>query len=150
MMGANVVNAPTQIGTRLECSIKASGVTWLASGIVFCFILKDVNAWTAWVLWGGGVFLAGWVCVGLPVVALGDRVRRIPFAVLCAGGGLAGAFLMALPNIWVRVFERDIHWAPFTLAGLVWPGIAFPIAALTTALYRTFLDRRAGMPYDPQ
>jgi hypothetical protein len=45
---------------------------------------------------------------------------------------------MLSPNIAYRALNQ--HVSPFSVRDLGWPGVAFGIAALTTALYCFFLD----------
>lgn len=64
---------------------------------------------------------------------------RLPALALACCGGSAAALLMAFPNLFVRLFEPEVHWAPFSLSDLAWPGIAFPVGFVAVFLYRMFL-----------
>ena len=116
----------------------------LVSGIVFAIVVKGPSTIAAWCIWGTGFFALGWVVVGLPLILLGERVRRTPYPLLVIAGGLGGAFAMALPAILFGVATpAAVHWK-ISFVDLRWEGIAFGIAAPVTALYRLFLDRMSS------
>ena len=126
---------------RFVCSIQAIVIGWLISGIVFFVTSKGPSGISAWCIWGTAFFVIGWVFVGLPLIVLGDRVHRVPSTMLIAAGGLSGALVMALPGIVFGFFTRSgVHWK-YELSDLKWEGIAFIIAAPTTALYLLLVDR---------
>jgi hypothetical protein len=127
--------------TRLVASVKALSIIWLLSGLVFCLIIKGPGTLAAWTIWGSAVFIAGWVVVALPLIALGDRVFRIPAPLLVFAGGLTGALLMWAPSAVVRIVSPDVHYVPFSIRELAWPGLAFAVAAPATGLYLFFLKR---------
>lgn len=124
---------------RFAASFKALGATWLIAGVVFCLLVRGPGTVSAWVIWGGGVFIVGWLVVALPLIAIGDRAMRLPALVLAFGGGCAGALLMLLPSMLIRLFQPDVYWAAFSYHDLAWPGVAFPIAFVAVALYRILL-----------
>ena len=126
----------------MACSLKALGLSWLLSGIVFICVVKGPNTMSAWAIWGGAVML-GWIVVGLPLTALGDKIFRIPYVLLARIGGLGGGLLMLSPNLFVRLFSRPAHFAPFAVRNLALPSTAFAIAAATGRLYRCFLTRHS-------
>jgi hypothetical protein len=132
---------PSTITDRIGVSIKALGTTWLLAGVVFCIAIKGLGTVSAWLIWGSGVFIIGWLFIGLPLVAIGDRVTRLPALLLAFGGGLAGALLMLSPNLVGRIVQPDVHWAAFSFHDLAWPGVAFAVAFVAVTLYRTFLLR---------
>jgi hypothetical protein len=72
--------------------------------------------------------------VGLPLVALADRIRHLPLILTAFIGGLGGALLILSPNLLARILDPQVHYAPFSLNDLSWPAAAFVIAAATTAL----------------
>ena len=78
--------------------------------------------------------------IALPLIAIGDRIMRLPALALAFAGGLAGAILMLSPNLLVRLLQPDVHWARFSFRDLAWPGIAFPVGFVGVALYRMFLS----------
>jgi hypothetical protein len=88
---------------RISCSLEALGIAWLISGIVFTIVVKGPNTIPAWLIWGTSFFLAAWVLVGLPVVALGDRILRMNILLLTILAGIGGAVVMLLPIILTKV-----------------------------------------------
>lgn len=83
----------------------------------------------------------GWLVVGLPIIALGDRIRGVPYPLLAFIGGLAGALLMLFPDVLARLTSPQAHYVPFSARDLRWPTVAFVVAAPTVTLYRFFLDK---------
>lgn len=117
----------------------ALGAIWLISGTAFCIIVKGPSAVSAWCIWGSAFFALGWFFVELPLVALGEWVRRVPFLILVLAGGLGGTLVMALPTIIFGFYlPPGGHWK-HSFDDLKWYGIAFAIAAATTGLYYEFL-----------
>ncbi|HVO71562.1 MAG TPA: hypothetical protein VMT24_16040 [Aggregatilineaceae bacterium] len=128
---------------RVSCSIGAASVAWLFSGVVFVLIIKGPGTVNVWLIWGTAVFLAGWILVGLPFIALGDMVLRMNTAALMAAAGLGGALVMELPYAIVRSFTPSLHFL-WSVHDLIWPCLAFAIAAFSAWLYRTLLRSKAG------
>jgi hypothetical protein len=120
--------------------LKSLGATWLVSGLVFCAFIRGPGTVSAWIIWGSLIFIVGWLVVGLPLIALGDRIFRVPFALVVCAGGLVAALLMLSPNLVVRFVGPQSHWVPFAIQDLAWPSVAFGVAAFATALY-CFLSR---------
>ena len=132
----------TTFSTRLACSLKGLGIGWLVSGVIFCLLVNGPSTIAAWCIWGTPFFALGWVFVGLPLIALGERVFRVPYPLLLLAGGLGGALVMVLPAIVFGFYNAPgVHWK-YSISDLRWEGIAFVIAAPTTALYRRFLDQK--------
>jgi hypothetical protein len=134
---------------RLICSIVALTIAWGIAGVVFTLAVKGPGTFGAWLIWGTAVCLAGWVLVGIPLVAAGDRIYRLPAPVFAVGVGLAGALVMALPFL-IGVLTHD-----FGAAGAIvisvdrtfsgFEAAAFAIAGVSAWLYRELLTRlRAG------
>ncbi len=134
----------TTFSGRLVCSLQALGIGWLVSGIVFFVITKGPSGIAAWCIWGTAFFAVGWVLVGLPLIALGEQVCHLPYLLLSMAGGLGGALVMLLPTILFGFYNPPgVHWK-YSLSDFKWEGIAFVIAAPTTALYRLFLDQKCN------
>ena len=106
-------------------------------------IVRGPDAIQAWCFWGTGVFVIAYIVEGLPLILLGERVRRIPYLLLAVLGGLGGALVIDLPGIFALLINpHEYHAADFiSHSALMWEGIAFAIAAPAAALYRLFLDR---------
>src|SRR5436189_3058909 len=86
-------------GMRLSSSLKALGIVWLVSGIVFTVVIRGPSTIQAWCIWGTAFFVIGWIMVGLPLIAIGELVYRVPYLLLAMVGGLGGALIMVLPGI---------------------------------------------------
>src|SRR5260370_36513267 len=84
---------------RLASSLKALGIAWLVSGIVFTIIVRGPSTIQAWCIRGTGFFVIGWIVVGLPLIALGELVHRVPYLLLAMAGGLGGALALDSPGI---------------------------------------------------
>jgi hypothetical protein len=110
----------------------------LASGVVFVLVAKGPGAVSAWLIWGTVVFLAGWILVGLPVIALGDKVLRLNTAVLTTAAGLGGAVVMELPYVLVQALSPTLHFV-WSTHDFIWPVLGFLIASSAAWLYRTLL-----------
>lgn len=130
---------------RLLCSILAITICWGLAGLVFSLVVKGPNALAAWLIWGGIVCFVGWVLVGIPLVAAGDRICRIRPAVLVIGVGFCGALIMALPYlaaVLTHNFGAGNHMVVAADATfLKFEGSAFLIAATAALLYRGLLIR---------
>ena len=99
-----------------------------------------------WLMWSSVFFAAGWVLVGLPLIALGERARQMPVAMLLAVGWLGGMMLLLLPNIIVRWSTPQVHYVPFTWEMLLgWPSLEGALGAVTVAVYRVLLSRWARL-----
>ncbi len=135
----------TPCHVRLFCSILAVTICWGIAGVVFSLLVKGPGALAAWTIWGGSVCFVGWVLVGIPLVAAGDRIYRVRPAVLAFGVGLSGVLIMGLPYV-VGLLTRDfgaeghIVLAP-GLKFWKFEGSAFAIAAVSALLYRSLLAK---------
>ena len=129
---------------RVSCSLEALSVAWLISGSVFAVFVQGPNTISAWLIWGTFFFLAGWMLVGLPVIALGDRVLRMNLLLLMIVAGIGGAVVMLLPIVFTKMLATSggYRWS-WSLGDFLWPGAAFSIAAPTGWLYRKFLHNES-------
>jgi len=130
---------------RLLCSILAITVCWSIAGVFFSFLVKGPGTLVAWTIWGGAICFVGWVLVGIPLVAAGDRIYRMRPAVLALGVGLCGALIMCLPylsGLLTHDFGAEGHIvvAP---GSTFWKfeGSAFAIASVSALLYRGLLTK---------
>ena len=130
---------PSTGTNRIGASLKALALTWLIAGVVFCILVRGPGTLIAWVIWGTGVFLVGWLVIALPLIAIGDYAMRLPGWALAFAGGCAGALLMMVPDLLVRSLQPNNNWTAFSFRDLAWPSVAFPVGFLAVALYRTFL-----------
>jgi hypothetical protein len=130
---------------RISCSLEALSIAWLISGILFVIVVKGPNTISAWLIWGTFFFLAGWMLVGLPVVALGERILRMSLPLLMLLAGIGGAVVMLLPIVLTKVLatKGGYRWS-WSIGDFGWPGVAFAIAAPTGWLYRKFLKKEVS------
>lgn len=80
--------------------------------------------------------------MGLPLIALDECARRMPYLLLAIAGGLGGVLALGSPGILFFLINPRAGPLDFTSrSALAWEGIAFTIAASATVLYRLFLNR---------
>jgi hypothetical protein len=130
---------------RLLCSILAITICWGIAGAVFSLVVKGPGTVAAWLIWGGGVCFLGWVVVGIPVVAAGDRIYRLRPAAFALVVGLCGVLIMGLPYL-AALLTKD-----FGVKGHIvdapqstfwrFEGSSFAIAAGAALLYRGLLTK---------
>jgi hypothetical protein len=128
----------------MSCSLSAAGIAWLISGIVFVVVVRGPAVIWGWLIWGTLFILAGWIIVGLPLVALGDKILRIGRLLVMLIAGIGGALVMELPSFFIMLATTNAgyRWS-WSLGDLGWPTIAFAIAAPTGWLYRKLLQEEA-------
>lgn len=130
------------VRARMVASACALGSVWLLSALGFTIYLRDGRGFSLWLIWSSVFFVAGWILIGLPLIALGERARRFPIVFLLAVGWLGGMVLLLLPTFIVRWMTPEVHYAPLSwkmVSG--WPSLGGTLGAGTVALYRLFLSR---------
>lgn len=139
------------VKTRIAISLVALAIAWIVSGVATGWSLKDARAAFAFFLWSIPFFAAAWVVMGLPIIALGDRVLRVPQIVLGISGAAAGTLVMVFPALVVWTISPGsgphFHWSAFRDWSYWkgWPAFGAAIGAGTTILYRWLL-RWANSP----
>jgi hypothetical protein len=122
----------------------ALAIAWLFSGIVFSIVVHGPGTISAWLIWGSFFFLVGWMFVGLPIVALGDRILRMNRLLLMAVAGAGGAAVMLLAVALTKMAATgEIYRFSWSLGDFLWPGVAFLIAGPTGLAYQKFLHRES-------
>ena len=135
------------VEARLECSAQAALLSWLISGVVYCGVVcvyaRSLDPISMWLWWGSALILLGWIAVGLPIVSLGDRFRKVSLLVASLGTGLAGALLMlVLISLDILLESHDPRVFPIGWnAALFWMAPGFAVASITGCLYRILLAR---------
>ena len=134
------------IRLRLQHAFQSIYISWLISGIVFCGIFcalaRGLGPISLWLIWGTGTFLLGWIAIGLPVIALGDRICRIGFVPAAVAIGLCGALIMGYPAAWTCSQNPKSPACSVELRALSpWIAVGFLVAAATGAFYRYLLCR---------
>lgn len=130
---------------RMSCSLKVASIAWLISGSVFVVVVREISGW---LIWGTLFILAGWIIVGLPLVALDDKILRMNRLLLMLIAGTGGALVMELPFVVTFVVTKlaapkaGYRWS-WSLGDLAWPSIAFAIAAPAGWLYRKLLHEES-------
>src|SRR6266545_3748143 len=123
---------PVSLRRRVSCSLEALSMAWLLSGIVFAIVVRGPGTISAWLIWGTLFFLAGWMLVGLPIIAFGDRILRMNCPLLMTVAGTGGAVVMLLPVVLTKMLATGgIYRWSWSLGDFLWPGVAFIIAAPT-------------------
>ena len=125
--------------------MNAASIAWLISGSVFVVVVRGPGTISAWLIWGTLFILAGWVIVGLPFVALGDKIPRMSRLLVMLIAGAGGALVMALPFLFTKLVTTNAgyRWS-WSLGDLGWPSIAFAIAAPAGWLYRKLLQKECA------
>ena len=128
----------------MSCSLSAAGLAWLISGSVFVVVVRGPGIIWGWLIWGTLFILAGWIIVGLPLVALGDKILRIGRLLVMLIAGMGGAPVMELPFFFTKLATTNAgyRWS-WSLGDFGWPTIAFAIAAPTGWLYRKLLQKES-------
>ena len=133
---------------RVVASLKALGILWLISGIAISAYYRDLSALFLVFVWSVPLFAAGWVLAGLPLIAIGNRVLKIPVIVLGILGAAAGCFVISLFPLWdwamhllhpvagVR-YGLDLRWS--YLIG--WPAYCAFLGAGGMIMYRWLFSR---------
>lgn len=128
---------------RIACSLKALGICWLVSGLLFGSFFRDTRGFFLFFFWSVPFFVAGWILVGIPILAMGNRILKMPKIFLGIAGAVAGAFLILFPFFVVSVISRGT--VDFT--GWRWsslksgPAFGAGIGASGVILYRWLLSR---------
>jgi hypothetical protein len=127
----------------------AISISWAAAGLVFISVVDGPGTFAAWMIWGGGVCFLGWLLVGIPLVAAGDRIFRLHPATLALGAGFCGVVLMGLPNLTAILTHNFGQGGRMELAPgppfLKFEASAFLIAASAALLYRGLLVKSHGV-----
>jgi hypothetical protein len=133
---------------RIVASLKALGIVWFISGIAVGAYFRDLSAIFLVFVWSVPFFAAGWILAGIPVVAIGSRVLKVPFFVLGILGAAVGFFMILFaplldwtmhllhPVAGVR-YGFALHWS--YLIG--WPGFCASLGAGGMIMYRWLFSR---------
>ena len=133
--------AGTSIGARISISLAALGIMWFVSGVGLGLRAGDGMASFAFFLWSIPLFLVGWVLLGIPVVAMGDRIYQAPTIVLGIAGAIAGALVMFLPAMIIWTVSSGVEHFNIDLPYLKgWPSFGAAIGAGAAILYRWMLS----------
>jgi hypothetical protein len=126
---------------RIYISIEAIGICWFISGIASGVRFRDPEVSFLVFLWSLPIFAFGWVLVGIPIIAMGNRILRVPKILLGITGAIAGGLVMLFPTFDVTVISRisfaGLRWS--SLNG--WPTFGAGIGASGVIIYSWLLSR---------
>jgi hypothetical protein len=128
---------------RIANSIEAIGICWFVSGIASGLRFRDPRVSFLFFLWSLPFLAVGWVLVGIPIIAMGNRILKIPKIFLGIVGAIAGAFIILFPIFVVSVISRGtVDFAGWRWSSLKsWPAFGAAIGACAVSLYRWLLSR---------
>lgn len=133
--------AGTSIGARIRISLAALGITWFVSGVGLGLRVGDGVATFAFFLWSIPMFLVGWMILGIPIIAMGDRIDQAPTIVLGIAGAIAGAVVMFLPAMIIWTISPGVEHFNIDLPYLKgWPSFGAAIGGGAAILYRWILS----------
>jgi hypothetical protein len=128
---------------RIANSIEAIGICWFISGIAWGFLYRDPRVAFLFFFWSLPFLALAWVLVGIPLIAMGNRIIRIPKVFLGIGGAIAGTFVMLFFFVAFSVIANGtINLKGFKWSFLKgWPAFAPGIGASVVILYSQLLSR---------
>jgi hypothetical protein len=144
------------IFNRIATSLEALGIVWFVSGIAFGAHFRDVSASLLFFFWSVPFFAAGWILAGIPIIAMGSRILKIPVFVLGILGAAVGFFVILFfplldwtihllrPVAGVR-YGLDLRWS--YLIG--WPAFCAALGAGGMIIYRWLFSRMGAVGTQP-
>ena len=103
--------------TRTACFLGTLGICWLVSGILFGVFLRDVRGGILFLFWSPLLFAIGWIPVGIFIIAMGNRILRVPTIILVMAGAVGGAFVILFPYFVLAIIAHGTaniagwHWS---------------------------------------
>lgn len=144
------MSVPT-LAIRVNISINALAICWFVTAIAVGLYALDLRSFAAALIWSTPLFIPGWVLVALPVVAVGERILRIPVIILALMGAISGLLIVVLPFfiVWMiapgsKHFKFEFQWAYFR--GL--PSLGAANGACGMTLYRWMLSSNSRQKAD--
>jgi hypothetical protein len=142
-----------KLSTRIQISLIVLAATYIVGGVSVGFRFWDVRIFLIFLFWSLPFFAVAWIVAGVPIVAAGDLILRIPVILVVLAGAAAGVLIvMLLPLVeWSRYLlwptpgisrSVDLPWS--YLRG--WPAFCAALGAGGTALYRWLLSRVIHQP----
>ena len=145
-----------KLSTRIQISLIALAATYIVGGVSVGFRFWDVRIFLMFLFWSLPFFAVAWIVAGVPIVASGNVVLRIPVILVLVAGAAAGVFIvMLLPLVdWIKYLlwptpgiSRSISLPWSYLKG--WPAFCAALGAGGAALYRCLLSRTTPHPGSP-
>jgi len=130
------------LSVRIARSIGALAICWFVSGVALGLRIWDIRATFLFFFWSLPLFAVGWMLVGIPIIAMGSRILRIPKLLLGIAGAIAGASVILLPTVigWAISLGTEhfvLNWT--YLKG--WPAFGAAIGAGGLTLYSWLFSR---------
>lgn len=127
---------------RVVISIEALGICWFVSGVLFGLFLRDAQAMFAYFFWSVPFFVAGWLLVGIPLIATGHWLLRMPGILLGLAGAVGGVFIMLLPYLVALAASSGSAHLSFGRSNLsYWTAFNAGIGSAAVMIYRWLLFR---------
>ena len=144
-----------KLSTRIQISLIALAATYIVGGVSVGFRFWDVRIFLMFLFWSLPFFAVAWIVAGVPVVAAGDVVLKIPVILVWVAGAAAGVFIVILLPLvdWIKYLlwptpgiSRSISLPWSYLKG--WPAFCAALGAGGAALYRWLLSRVISQPLE--
>jgi hypothetical protein len=128
---------------RIAISLAVVAICWFVSAIASGLRFRDPAVSVLLFLWSPPFFAVGLVLVGIPIIAMGNRILRIPTILFGIVGAIAGAFVTIFPFFVLAVISRGtVNFAGWRWSSLKsWPAFGAGIGACAVILYRWLLSR---------
>jgi len=140
-------NTPRQI--RIELSAIALAICWFVYGIGFGLYLRDVQGSFLFFIWSVPFFAIGWILVGIPIIAMGNRILKIPRILLGIAGAIAAPLIILAFFIFVALLVNHgtldfSKWSWSSAKGGPLFGFASANGASALVIYHWLLSRKAN------
>jgi hypothetical protein len=144
-----------KLSTRIQISLMALAATYIVGGVSVGFRFWDVRIFLMFLFWSLPFFAVAWIVAGVPIVAAGNVVLRIPVILGVLAGAAAGVLIvMLLPLVdWIKYvllptpgIRRSISLPWSYLRG--WPAFCAALGAGGAALYRWLFPRVISHPLE--
>ena len=131
----------------------ALAATYIVDGVCVGFRFLDLRICLLFFIWSLPFFAVAWMVTGVPIIAAGNLVLKVPVILVVLAGATAGVFVvLLLPLIeWVKYLispapgiSRSISLPWSYLMG--WPVFCAALGAGGTVLYRWLLSRIMNRP----
>jgi hypothetical protein len=144
-----------KLSTRIQASLIALAATYIVGGVSVGFRFWDLQISLIFLFWSLPFFAVAWAVAGVPIVAAGNLVLRIPVILVVLAGAAAGVFVLMLPPLveWIKFLiwptpgiSRSISLPWSYWRG--WPAFCAALGAGGAALYRWLLSRIVSHPLE--
>jgi hypothetical protein len=145
-----------KLSRRMQISLIALAATYIVGGVSVGIRFWDHQISLLFLIWSLPFFAVAWIVTGVPIIAAGNLILRIPVILVVLAGAAGGVFvLLLLPLIdWVKYLlwptpgiSRPINLPWSYLVG--WPAFCAALGAGGTVLYRWLLSRAIPVPPEP-